>query len=355
MKTRALKNYGASVGLEVYDIDLNSDEEILELGRLVAEQNIVFCDQKIDPKRLYDIQMRWGNPSVALLHRYILEGKLSGRHWREIFRLLGVFGKQWGKDMGLSATYVSMNKDEKGNAIGIFDKGELTWHSDQCAIDDGPRMIGLQSAAYSEGSQTAFLCTHDAYESLSSDMRSMVDELVCVHKWRNNVMAPDLDQMQTLVIHYNMVPMDGLETRLKTESAAGLPGMKFPAHSFDYFKGLSRAESQRVLIELHKAVYQDKYVYTHDWKDGQIVWMDQEITLHMRPTKVLPGSKRSMVRIISYLDKLYPNKGLVDFVKLNGKKVSHDEFAVMVDAERRKFFEEEQQGGYASTVEPFAY
>jgi hypothetical protein len=152
-----------------------------------------------------------------------------------------------------------------------------------------------------------------------------------------------------------MVPMDGLETRLKTESAAGLSGIKFPAHSFDYFKGMSRAESQKVLIELHKAVYQDKYVYTHDWKDGQIVWMDQEITLHMRPTKVLPGSKRSMVRIISYLDKLYPNKGLIDFVKLDGKKVSHDEFAVMVDQERKKFFEEEQQGGYASTVEPFAY
>ena len=36
MKTRALKNYSASVGCEAYDIDFNSDAEIIELGKLTV-------------------------------------------------------------------------------------------------------------------------------------------------------------------------------------------------------------------------------------------------------------------------------------------------------------------------------
>lgn len=38
MKTRALQNYGASVGLEVYDMDWNSPKKIIELGKLTTSQ-----------------------------------------------------------------------------------------------------------------------------------------------------------------------------------------------------------------------------------------------------------------------------------------------------------------------------
>jgi alpha-ketoglutarate-dependent taurine dioxygenase len=355
MKTRALKNYGASVGLEVYDIDLESDAEILELGRIVGEQNVVYVKQRIDTRRLFNIMTQWGRPSASLIHRYVLEKRLEGRHWREIFFNLGLISKQLGDEMEMAAIVVSPRSDDKNRPIGIFNQGELDWHADQCALDDSPRVIGLQSVEYSANSQTQFLCTHDAYESLSSDMKSMVQELICVHKWQDNKMAPGLNEMQSLVIHYNMVPLNGMETKLFSESCAGLPGIKFPSHSFDHFRGMSTAESQRVIRELQAAIYQDQYVYTQDWEDGEIVFMDQEITLHKRPTDVTNGSKRTMSRVITYMDKLYPTKTPTNTVRYNGHQLSHEEFAKLVDEDRKHFFEEQQNGEYADPVRPFAY
>ena len=75
MKTRALKNYDSSVGVEVYDIDLNSNYEIMEFGKLVAEQCIVYVNQQIDTQRLSDIMTQWGQPSRSPIHNYILNGK----------------------------------------------------------------------------------------------------------------------------------------------------------------------------------------------------------------------------------------------------------------------------------------
>lgn len=346
MKTRALKNYDSSVGVEVYDIDLNSPEEIIELGKLTASQCIVFLDQKIDTRKLYNIMKSWGDGSRSPTHKYILEGKLEGRHWREILLHLGLVVHKDLRDMADAVSVVSYKNDEKNRPFGLFTNGELDWHSDQCASDDAQRMIGLQSISDTQGSQTTFLCTHDAYESLSSDMKSMVKELYCKHVWKDGVMAPELNKTQTILIHYNMVPLDGMETRLYSETATGLPGIKLPTHSYDGFVGMSRAESDKIMAELKKAIYQDKYVYTQNWRDGQIVFMDQEITLHARPTNVQHGDKRTMIRVVTYLNKIFPNSQPAETVRWNGKEYTHDEFAKLVDADRLKYFEQEQKNEY---------
>jgi alpha-ketoglutarate-dependent taurine dioxygenase len=344
MKTRALQNYDSTAGVEVYDIDLNSNDEIIELGKLVADQCVVFIDQKISTPRLSEIMTQWGQPSRSLIHNYILEGKLEGRHWREILLNLGYVNKET-KDMA-AVSMVSYKNDDRHRPMGLFANGELDWHSDQCATDDSQRIIGLQSVSDTENSQTTFLCTHDAYEGLSSDMRSMVKELYVKHKWRNNVMAPGLNATQTLLIHYNMVHLDGQETQLYRETVTGRSGMKLPTHSFDGFVGMSMEESNRVLNELRQAVFNDKYVYTQNWQDGQIVFMDQEITLHARPTNILDGDKRTMARVITYLDKLFPQFPPATDVRYKGKQLTHDQFAQLVDADRKQYFDLEQQGAY---------
>lgn len=346
MKTRALKNYDSTVGCEVYDIDLNCDDEIIELGKLVAGQCIVYVDQRIDTRRLYNIMKQWGDGSRSPTHQYILDGRLQGRHWREILLHLGLVVHKDLQDMADAVSVVSYKNDDKNRPLGLFTNGELDWHSDQCASDDAQRIIGLQSISDTQNSQTTFLCTHDAFESLSSDMRSMVKELYCRHVWRDGVMAPSLNRTQTILIHYNMVPLDGMETRLYQETCTGLSGIKLPTHSFDGFVGMSREESDRVMTELKKAIYQDKYVYTQNWQDGQIVFMDQEITLHARPTNVLDGDKRTMIRTVTYLNKIFPNHQPASTVRYNGQEYLHEEFAKLVDADRLRYFELEQRGEY---------
>jgi hypothetical protein len=109
---------------------------------------------------------------------------------------------------------------------------------------------------------------------------------------------------------------------------------------------MSQEESKKFLSALQKEIYREQYVYTQDWTDGQIVFMDQEITLHKRPTNVLDGDKRTMARVITYLDKLYPTKVPADVVRFNGKQYPMNEFARIVDADRKRVFEEFEEGKY---------
>jgi alpha-ketoglutarate-dependent taurine dioxygenase len=346
MKTRALKNYSSSVGCEAYDIDWTCLEELTELGRLCASQCVVFVNENITTNKLSDVMTSWGDPAHAIIHGYVTNNILTGRHWREIYLNLGYTVSELDRDLHSNVSTVSYRRDDRGRAKGIFSNGELDWHSDQCAFDDAPRMIGLQSVSDTVGSQTTFLCTHDAYESLSSDMKSTVKELVVKHKWFEGRMAPGLNQAQSLLVRYNMVPLDGMETQLYSETTTGLPGMKIPSHSFDGFVGMSQSESQRLLSELKKIVFNNHYVYTQNWQDGQIVFMDQEITLHARPTNIKDGDRRTMARCITYLNKLYPNKPLQKTVRYQGNVISHDQFVALVDADRASIFEKEQNGEY---------
>jgi alpha-ketoglutarate-dependent taurine dioxygenase len=347
MKTRALKNYDSSVGVEAYDIDWNSPEEVLELGKLAAGQCIVFVDDAIPFDQLAKGMSTWGDEGGATMFDYIGQKKIDGRHWRDVYLALGYTTTNVPKDLQKQVAYVTYKKDSKGRAQGAFSNGELNWHSDQCAFDDAQRIIGLQSISDSVNSETTFLCTHDAYESLSSDMKSTVKELYVKHKWRDGIMAPGLNSAQTLVIHYNMVPLDGMETALYRETATGLSGMKIPSHSFDGFVGMSLDESTKLLNELKQVVFQDKYVYTRNWNDGQLMLMDQEITLHARPTNIQDGDKRTMARLISYVNKLFPEHARSNHVRYQGKLITHDELAHLVDLDRKRVFDLQQQGTYA--------
>lgn len=340
MKTRSLQNYSASVGVEAYDIDWNCKEEIKELGRLCSAHCIVFVDEEVPTETLYNTMTEWGDASRAFIHNAVISKKLQGRHWREILLNLGFINRDIDEKFKGAVSMVSYKRDEKNRPKGIFQNGELNWHSDQFAFDDGQRIIGLKSQSDTENSQTQFLCTHDAYESLSSDMQSMVKELIVKHKWIDEAIAPGLNHSQTLLIHYNSIPIDGMETKLYRETCTGLPGMKIPRNSFDGFLGMSMEESNKVMEEINKSVYKDEYVYTQNWRDGQLVFMDQEITLHRRPTNVKDGDKRTMVRVISYLNKLFDNEQsrIIDKIRYNGNYYSEDEFLALVDEDRQRRF-----------------
>ncbi|WPF88250.1 TauD/TfdA family dioxygenase [Cyanobacterium aponinum AL20118] len=331
MKTKPLSNYGASVGVEAYDIDWDCQEEIIELGKLCASQCIVFVNQNIPTTKLNQTMMSWGDLNTPPIYEAVLSKKLRGSHWREIF---------------LGMAHLDMldihKKGNKNRPNGFFQNGELNWHSDQCALDDGQRIIGLQSLSGSENSQTQFLCTHDAYESLSSQIQSMVKEIIVKHKWVENAVAPAFSSLQNLGVRYGLVPIDGMETRLYSETATGLPGMKIPCVSFDGFVGMSRAESDRIMDEIKKATYKEKYIYTQNWQDGQIMFMDQEITVHKRPTNARDKDERKMARLVFHVNKIFntqKSKRLTQ-VRYKGNFYSVDDFIDLVDKDRKRMFEE---------------
>ncbi|ANU07059.1 TauD/TfdA dioxygenase family protein [Paraurantiacibacter namhicola] len=332
MKITPLQN-----GIEVHDIDLHDDEACRELGRLVAHECVVLVRQGVPERRLYEIQMLWGQPTLPFVNRYVLEKRLRGRHWRRAFQAMASVssGLADAKELAGMAR-VSFEKNERGKATGLFPNGELDWHSDQQGYHDNQRIVGLMSLWGSENSQTSFLCTAPGYDSLNHDDRSLVDELTCVWAWDGGAMSPSIDEWHLEVHRYNMVPLDGMETRLVDQTVTGRKGVRFPSHCFSHFKGMSREESSRVKAHLWEHFGKPEYAYVHDWQDGEIVFMDQNITLHARPTNIVDSHSRTMCRMISYLDRLYPGNGPADHVLFDGERIAHEDFAELVDAARMR-------------------
>lgn len=335
MKTNAIGN-----AVEVSEIDLYDDDACRELGRLVAHECVVLVRQGVSEERLYAIQMLWGQPCRPMINRYVGERRLSGRHWRDMLvTQRHVMNPLENRTERAGMGRVSFERNDKGHKTGLFPQGKLDWHADQQGYHDAQRIVGLMSLWGSVNSQTAFLCSAPAYEALDHADRTMVDELVSVWKWDGGHAVSELDAGHLQLFHYNMVPLDGMETTLVGETVTGRRGINFPSHCFSHFRGMSVEESDRYRRHLWQKLDRPEHVYVHDWNDGEIVFMDQNITLHARPTDINDSHTRTMTRMISYLDRLFPDHGPADYVLYDGERYDHDQFAQLVDARRKAEFE----------------
>lgn len=326
------------------DIDLYNDDDCLELGRALADECVILVQQPVTETRLYDIHCLWGQPATSIVDRYVGEGRIKGRHWRSLqvnVTRVAQATDEIANKLGLAR--VSYVKDKKGKPTGLFTNGELDWHSDQQSYIDNQTVIGLASLHGTENSQTAFLCTAEPYQKLSEDDRSMVDELVTVWKWDGGKMSEGLIAEQKDILRYTMAPYDNMECPLLLHTASGIPGIRFPSHCFSHFKGMSKAESEKFKAHLWSQLNRPENIYVHNWRDGEVMFMDQNITLHARPTNVEDGDQRTLARMISYMDNIFPGKGPLDYVLHEGKKIDHDTLALMVDAQRKAEFEAEKK------------
>ena len=79
MKVQQLQN-----AVEAFDFDINSDEHIPDIGRLIADRQVVVVKQRVTEERHYDILDSWGSPGMSPVIGGIGMGKLRGKHWNPI-------------------------------------------------------------------------------------------------------------------------------------------------------------------------------------------------------------------------------------------------------------------------------
>lgn len=235
-------------------------------------------------------------------------------------------------------TRVSYAKNKRGKPVGLFTNGELDWHSDQQASYAAQRVIGLSSLLGTRNSQTTFLCTAPVYDALNCEDKTMFDELISVWEWDGGSMSEEIIPSQLDIVRANMVPVDGMECPLIDQTASGRKGFKFPSHCFKRFRDVSVDESIKIKTHIWSKLNNPKNIYTQNWEDGQTVFMDQNITLHARPTNVKDGGARTMARMVSFMEKLFPNQVLNGDVMFNGQEISRADFAILVDESRKKQF-----------------
>ena len=143
MEVKQLNN-----AVELSGVDFNNKEDTNILGQHCATDCVVLVNDSVPEDQLQGILNTWGQPSRELIHTYILERKVTGRHWRNHLVNLSYITKPFKDRFKENVHYsrVSFDRDEKTNKpLGLFTSGELDWHSDQQANYESQRVIALMS------------------------------------------------------------------------------------------------------------------------------------------------------------------------------------------------------------------
>lgn len=314
MKTRKLEGFG-SLGVEVYDINLQkcSDEELIELGMISADQLLVYINKdncSITADRLNHIAHIFGDPFGGIdqsAYKMTSDRRKTKNITKKDLQALKELRKiRTGVEQYNGMIRVTGKKDDDGDYLGMFATGQLDWHCDRQGTGNFVPMIMLMSVEGSYGSSTEFLQTADAYEKLSSDWKRLLEPLIGVHRYTPNKMAPGLNQSQDNILRMNMCPIDDSEVPVICYSPTGRKGIRLTYATIDHFKGYNKKESEEILNFLKSWFIKPEYMYEQKWQDGELIMMDQTITLHRRMTE--DCSKRDMIRQTCNFDKIL-NRG----------------------------------------------
>ena len=164
----------------------------------------------------------------------------------------------------------------KGERTGIFGQGKLDWHSNMNGPFNRARGVSLQGVSDGIiGTSTSFMDTTLAYAAMSDELKQRCQGVVGRFEYAPEVWAEGLPDTQLAYMLKNKE--DFYEMPLLNESFRGKTGLYFHFHNKCSFP------TDPELLEVLKAhCIQDRFIYSHQWQPGDIILMDQVLTLHKR-------------------------------------------------------------------------
>jgi alpha-ketoglutarate-dependent taurine dioxygenase len=159
---------------------------------------------------------------------------------------------------------------------GIFGTGILDWH---CNLNGPERAdgLGLQALEGTEGTVTTWMNSAPALRDASDELRDKLSDAYAEYKydpitWAKGTNKEQLDFMMRNSFDYKMW--------LLQQNKAGTEGIYF--HKLNKCNVISKHDNLQK--ELEEYLFQEKYLYHHEWQDGDIVLSEQILTLHKRQT-----------------------------------------------------------------------
>lgn len=203
------------------------------------------------------------------------------------------------EEIAFAATLGDIRDDFGGNPIMrvTFDKtanpkfgdyfhGTFYWHIDG-THEDVPPLASIATprvlAPFGTG-QTEFANTYAAYDDLSDEQKALFEQIRIVHTKVASMRVTYPDPTPTELAHFGSFPPKSHPLVWKHRSGrkslvAGL--------SSDYVEGMEPQESAEFIRWIKDWMEQRRYVYTHQWRMGDVLIWDNTGTMH----RVLPFDK----------------------------------------------------------------
>src|SRR5579863_3617919 len=272
-----LRSLGETLGTEALGIDLAKplDEATFAwVAQAFAEHPVlVFRDQDLGAPALADFGRRFGAPSMHALIKY--------RH----------------ADCPEVSWLTNVEEDGKVDWYGV--KRATDWHTDSTYEEEPPLLAILHAKEVpSEKGGTMFADMRAAYAALPESMKVRLSDLVGLHGRSSGPAGERLygDEKGVTERKYTELPRPAVVPHPVT----GAPVLFVnPMHTHG-FVGMTREEAWPLIEELAAHASQERFVYYHRWRVGDVLMWDECATMHRGAGDYRPDEPRVMLRTIVY-------------------------------------------------------
>ncbi|MSP03204.1 MAG: TauD/TfdA family dioxygenase [Acetobacteraceae bacterium] len=177
--------------------------------------------------------------------------------------------------------YVVSNVIENGVAIGSLGYGEAVWHTDMSYLRSPPKASMLYALEIPPtGGDTSFVDMYEAFEALPPSLRDRALGLRVKHDGTYNSGG---------YVRQGVTPTDDprdapgtMHPLVCTHPDSGRRMLYLGRRRMAWLEGFGLAESEALLDEIWAHATRKQFVWTHEWRVGDLVLWDNRCTMHRR-------------------------------------------------------------------------
>ena len=178
--------------------------------------------------------------------------------------------------------------------VAVVPLGRIMFHSDTMWEEDGCKAISLYGKLIEPGAiPTMFVSVTHAWNTLPEELRKRVEGKFAVH------CTDATDQRQTYISDDVMVVDFGSKQQLRLPISYRHPRtdqtlLYISPQLTHHIEGLDYQESEALLNALFDHMYADRNIFTHEWRQGDLLVWDNLSVQHARPDLRSDGAARTL-------------------------------------------------------------
>lgn len=265
------------VGVELHDLDITklTEDDYAEIRAIYDEELIVLIrDQEYKSPYHFALLVEKMGLVRNLNQLDWFAGGSPNTHTRQLQP------SQWTEDPALYPVQRVTGHKRNGKSTGIFGQGILDWHSNLNSRKNA-NGVALQAYAGVEGTSTSYLDLTKAYADLSPELKQRCEGVMGHFKYSPEIWSEGTDQDyydMMLAAHARLVQTFDYTMPLVHKN---LTGTKTGLY-FHFLNSCSFPTDPELFGILKANCVKPEYIYTHFWKEGDIMLMNQLLTLHKR-------------------------------------------------------------------------
>lgn len=261
LRTRPLKD---TFGVEVLDVDVSDldDETFDAIYKLWQQEPLLLLRrQSLSERQQVEYSKRFGDLDVL-----VRDDMISPTHPEII--------------------YITALKRPDGTPLGGLGTYEVYWHHDQIYRQRPASGSIFYAVEMPEGEgQTSYCNTKLGYESLPDNLSKQLEGRRATAKYAMKAESStqrDFKNKPDVMKKIDDLTPPATHNIILENPATGQKSIYLDPNKTLFIEGLSEDESKELIGAVSQHMLQDKFVYTHTWRNGDVVMWDNARLWHRR-------------------------------------------------------------------------